>query len=89
MGNYYDANVNARIASRPTKNNKLRTETQNREDNFSVAMTTDKSSHASELFIDFDGGNIDGGQTVRLSGSRARTLYRILTKHFKYTGKSV
>jgi hypothetical protein len=89
MGNYFDTNVNARINTRSTKNSKLRTETKNREDNFSAAVTTDKNSHASELFIDLDGGNINGGETVRLSGSRARTLYRLLQKHYDFTGKSV
>lgn len=88
MSNYYDQNRNARINSRSTKNNKLRTETKYREDGIDFAVTTDKRTNATALFIDFDGGNANGGETVRLDGRQARTLYRLLTNHYGYVGKS-
>jgi len=89
MVNYFDQQSrNASIVSRKTKNNKSRTETKNREDGVDMAVTTDAKTNATALFIDFEGGNANGGDTIQLSGRQARTLYRLLTNHYGYVGKS-
>lgn len=87
--NFWDRlNRNARIRTRETKNKKLRTETHNREDGFDAAITTTKRGNSTNMFIDFDGGAINGGESVRMTGGQARTLFRLLAKHYGYVGKS-
>ena len=84
----YVTNKNAIIQSRVSRNGKYRTETARRDygaDNF--AASTDNNG-ATSVFLDFEGGNIKGGDTVRLDGRQARTLYRILQNHFEYVGKT-
>lgn len=77
-------NKNARIVSRISKNGKLRTETARRDDgSTNVAMTTDKVTHATKLFLD-----LDDGSTVSLSGREARTLYRLMRSHYRFANKS-
>lgn len=77
-------NKNSRIVSRVTRNRKFRTETQRRDEfTMKAAASTDQSG-ATTLFVD----NADGS-TTRFTGSEARTLYKLLQKHFEYTGKSV
>ena len=76
-------NKNARILSRVSRNGKLRTETARRDRGTTeMAVTTDPTTHASKLFLD-----LDDGASVSLSGREARTLYRLLSAHFEYTGK--
>lgn len=73
----------ARIVSRMTKNGKFRTETRNRpvgSDRF--AVSTAGQNGATKLFLDFSGGDIRGGSTIALDGRQARTLYRLLAKHY-------
>lgn len=85
MSNYYDQNRNARIATRIDRTGKLRTETQRRDEgSVLMAVSTDQRDNSTNLFIDFP--NFDGN--VRLSGREARTLYRMLRKHFGKAGKS-
>lgn len=84
----YKQNRNARIGSRVSKKSKMRTETKYRDDALDMAITTDKNTHATALFIDFDGGTWNGGETVRFDGHQARTLFRLLSNHYEYTGKS-
>lgn len=80
--NYVDANKNARIVQRVTKNGKLRTETRYRDEGADrFAISTDNNNSTS-LFLDLEGGEIRGGETVRLSGHQARSLYRVLQKHY-------
>jgi len=63
---------------------KLRTETARRdEDTASFAITTNYNSNSSALYIDLP------NSSIRLSGSEARTLYRLLNKHYRVSGKSV
>jgi hypothetical protein len=81
-------NHNARIINRKTKNGKLRTETRYRDagaDRF--AISTDKHD-ATKLFIDIDGGDARDGYSLTLTGRQARSLFRVLGKHFLYTNKS-
>ena len=78
-------NKNAIIASRIDRTGKARTETQRRdEDSTLMAVSTNERSNSTNLFIDFP----DSEQTVRLSGREARSLYRLLRKHYGFVGKS-
>lgn len=80
------ANRNAVIASRTDRTGKLRTETVGRDDGaLTVAVSTDTGNNSTRLFINFD-GTYDN--SVALSGAEARTLYRVLQKHFAASGKS-
>ena len=84
MSNYFDRNRNARIVSRFDKTGKLRTETQRRdEDSVKMAVSTDQRANSTNLFIDFEDSR------VRLSGREARSLYRLLQKHYEEVGKTV
>jgi hypothetical protein len=88
MSNYFDfpsQNKNARINSRIDRTGKLRTETQRRDEgSVLMAVSTDQNNDSTNLFIDFPGyeGN------VRLSGREARSLYRLLRKHYAAARKS-
>ena len=85
MSNYFDQNKNARIGTRIDRTGKLRTETQRRDDGtVLMAVSTDQRNDSTNLFIDFPG--IDGN--VRLTGQEARTLYRLLRKHYGAARKS-
>lgn len=84
MSNFYDANRNARIVSRTDRTGKLRTETQRRDDGaVAMAISTDESTNSTNLFIDFPGES-----PVRLTGRQARSLYRLIRKHYGVSGKS-
>lgn len=84
----WNTNKTARIRSRVTRNGKYRTETALREEGSdNIAVTTDKSN-ATTVFIDFEGGQFNGGETVRLDGRQARTLYRVLSNHYSLLGKN-
>jgi argininosuccinate synthase len=48
-----------------------------------MAATTDTKNDSTNVFIDFP----DGDQ-VKLDGREARTMYRLLSKHYASTGKS-
>lgn len=77
-------NKNARIQSRVSRNGKLRTETSRRDlGTTNMALSTDPNSKASRLFIDFE-----TGESVNLTGREARTLYRLLRAHYKFSRKS-
>lgn len=81
---YYDANRNARIASRIDRTGKLRTETQGRDsDAVVMAVSTDQRSNSTNLYIDFPGREGD----VRLTGREARSLFRLLANHYVAAGK--
>lgn len=86
MSNYYDSNRNARIASRIDRTGKVRTETQRRDPNSTVmAVSTDDRTNTTKLFID----NLEfpGSEPIRLDGRQARSLYRLLSRHYEATGK--
>lgn len=76
-------NRNAVIRTRETRNGKLRTETYRRDDESArIAVSTCPKSNSTQLFIDLP------DQTVNLNGREARTLYRILQKHYQNTDKA-
>lgn len=76
-------NRNAVIRTREDRTGKLRTETHRRDDSTSsFAVSTDKKNDSTRLFIDLPDNN-----SVQLTGSEARTLYRLLQKHYSSTGK--
>ena len=76
-------NKNSRIVQRVTQNGKFRTETKYRDwGSDSFAVSTD-GNNATVGYIDFEGGQFDGGETVKLSGHQLRTLYRVLQKHYE------
>ena len=76
-------NRNAVIRTREDRTGKTRTETYRRDDSTSsFAVSTDTKNDSTRLFIDLPGS---GG--VQLTGSEARTLYRLLKKHYSSTGK--
>jgi len=86
---------NDKFVSRPKNKNavirvveeiggQLRTETARRdEDSASFAITTNYNSNSSALYIDLP------NSSIRLSGTEARTLYRLLNKHYNAAGKTV
>ncbi len=75
------ANQNATVESRPNPDANIGgvTFTQNREDGFDVAISTD-SSNTSLLSL------IVGQTGLNLSGRQARTLQRVLNKHYENCG---
>ena len=76
-------NRNAVIRAREDRNGNYRTETARRDDySTNFAVSTDPKVNATRLYIDRPDGT-----HVRLSGREARTLYRLLSKHYMYTDK--
>lgn len=76
-------NKHAGIRSRVTKNGKLRTETHRRDDGaINMAISTHEKTDNTVMFIDVP----DEG-SIRLSGREARTLFRLLSRHYEYVGK--
>jgi hypothetical protein len=76
-------NRNSRIRFRRTKNDKVRTETHQRDDGLNVAVTTSPRTNTTRLFIDTDDGSIC------LPGSVAKTLLRVLLRHYTALGKTI
>jgi len=86
---YYTQNKNARISSRVTRNNKLRTETSRRDSGVEMAVSTD-ANNSTRLFLDLSGERFNGTElNVELNGREARTLFRLLAKHYDYVGKTL
>lgn len=89
MRNFYDQNHNAHIVTRIDRTGKLRTETCRRDDGTTLmAVSTDQRDNATNLFIDFPFPFARAKGYVRLSGREARSLYRLLRKHYGKAGKS-
>ena len=78
------ANRNARIRNRITQNNQIRTETAGRDAGAINVAVSSAASGATRLFID-----LPAGASLRLGGHEARTLYRVLQKHYECTDKSI
>ena len=84
MSNYYDTNRDARIATRIDRTGKIRTETQRRDQgSLNAAVSTDVTSNTTRLFID-----MPDGVPVKLNGHQARSLFRVLSKHYANAGMS-
>lgn len=78
-------NKNARIGSRVDRTGKVRTETLRRDEgSLQLAVSTDERIDSTNLFIDLPYG--DGG--LQLNGHEARTMYRLLRKHYGFVRKS-
>jgi len=76
-------NRNATIRTRSDRTGKLRTETFRRDDDSIVAaVSTDPRSDSTNLFVDFPDQS-----SVRFDGRQARTIYRLLQKHYRQTNK--
>lgn len=81
---YVPQNRNAVIRTRSDRTGKLRTETLRRdEDSITAAVSTDPKNDSTQLYVDFP-----DSRTVRFDGRQARTLYRLLQKHYRETNKS-
>jgi hypothetical protein len=80
-------NKSAIILSRIDRTGKFRTETARRDDDaeLAAAISTSPRSNGTSMYIDFP----QIGETVSLNGRQARTLFRLLSAHYQYTGKSV
>ena len=77
-------NRNAVIRTRQDRTGKFRTETARRDDTtFTAAMSTNPRTDSTNLYIDFPRGEV-----VQLDGREARTLYRLLQKHYRQVEKS-
>lgn len=85
--NRFSTNRNAFIRSRIDKTGKFRTETAGRDHDLDVAATTD-DNNSTRVFIDLYGRESYGYADLVLNGRQARTLYRVLSKHFAAQGKS-
>jgi hypothetical protein len=82
---YAPTNKNAIIRTRTTRNNKIRTETARRDAyTFNAAAVTTPRTEGTVVYLD-----LPNGDTVQLNGRQARTLYRLLEKHFSETGKPI
>lgn len=79
-----NSNRNATIRVREDKTGKIRTETAGRDSgSVEFAVSTNPKTNSTALFIDLPQNSIS------LTGSEARTLYRLLNKHYSSVGKSV
>lgn len=74
-------NRNARIDSRFDRTGKIRTETLNRDpDTIKAAVSTNPKTNATRLYVDFPPDEVV--HKIAFTGSEARTLYRVLKRHF-------
>ena len=82
---FVSQNRNATIRTREDRTGKLRTETFRRDDStITAAVSTDRTTDSTNLYIDFPNQN----GAVQFTGSEARTIYRLLQKHYRETQKS-
>jgi hypothetical protein len=78
------ANRNAYISVRETRTGRVRTETVGRDSGSLVASaSTDPESNSTSFFIGRQGASLV------LNGHEARTLYRVLQRHYESTEKSL
>lgn len=84
--NIDSTNKHAGFRTRIDRNGKIRTETSRRDSGMDVALSTDRRTHSTQVFIDLDGrspSSFSDGASLVLSGRQARTLYRALERHFE------
>jgi len=88
-----NANQHATICTRIDRNGRLRTETAGRDSGFDVSISTDTRNNSTKVFIDETGRTSGGfgksGAVLSLDGRQARTLYRVLRRHFAAQGKQI
>lgn len=83
MSSPYDTNRNAIIRSRTLRNGNLRTETARRDEgSFRASVTTTKTG-ATLVSL-----TTEEGLVTRLNGRQARTLFRVLARHYDASDKS-
>lgn len=82
--NRFQVNKNAGIRSRLDTRGKVRTETYRRDDGLSVAASTDARQNSTRFFID-----LPTGESISFGGHEARTLFRVLARHYAATEKSL
>lgn len=76
-------NQNAEIKTRIDRTGKLRTETRGRdEDSITIAVSTNSRDNSTRMFV-----NNPDGSSYKFDGRTARTIYRILQKHYMNTDK--
>jgi len=72
-----DTNKDRRIATKKSRAGRLVTELVRNDEDFNVIVSTDERLGTTKLKI------VDNrGKTIRFSGRRARTIYRVLERHF-------
>jgi len=77
-----ESNRNARINVRETRTGRIRTETLQRDEGSLVASaSTDPRTDRTSVFIGRP------GSSMVLNGREARTLFRVLSRHYDATGK--
>jgi len=84
------SNKNAHIINRVDRTGKVRTETVRRDDGeFDIAVTTNPNTGATQVFFDRFGrdNGFRNGETLRLDGREARTLFIALQRHYDRTDK--
>ncbi len=77
------ANRNARIQTRTLRNGNLRTETAGRDSGIKASVTTSKTGGRVGLSM-----TTEDGLVVRLNGRQARTLFRVLARHYDASDRS-
>ncbi len=77
------ANHNSTIVTRQDRTGKFRTETTRRDSGITVAVSTNPQSDSTMLYVD-----APNGESFRFDGREARTIYRALQKHYRFTEKS-
>ena len=82
-------NQHAHVRTRIDRTGKIRTETAGRDRGIDVAITTNKRTNTTRVFLDLEGRRaMDfGSADVTLDGRQAWTLFRALAKHFDAQGK--
>lgn len=82
-------NKNAHIITRVDRTGKIRTETARRDrGELDIAVTTDPRTGATQVFFDQDGRDLGFryGESLRLNGREARTLFIALQRHYDAEG---
>jgi len=83
------ANKNAHIVTRVDRTGKIRTETARRDiGEFDIAVSTNPNTGSTQVFFDRNGreNGFRYGETLRLSGREARTLFIALQRHYDKQG---
>lgn len=76
-------NKHAEISYRWMRNGKICTETVRRDSGLEARVTTDPRNNSTRFFVDF------GGLRLNVGGREARTLFRVLARHYQNTDKSL